>query len=130
MKAFISYSHRDEAKLKRLHKHLVMLRRDGGISDWVDREIKPGEPLDRAISKELDRCQLFLALVSPDFLDSRYCYEKEMTRALERYEAGELVIVPVHPWGSSRRFLRMVRRSVNGRMKIRPFWMWLPNYVV
>ena len=33
--------------------------------------------------------------MSPDFLASRYCYEKEMTRALERYEAGELIIVPI-----------------------------------
>ena len=65
MKAFISYSHRDEAKLERLHKHLVMLRRDGGISDWVDREIKPGEPIDRAISKELDPCQLFFRAREP-----------------------------------------------------------------
>lgn len=95
MKAFISYSHRDEAKLERLHKHLAMLRRDGGISDWVDRKIKAGESIDRTISKELESCQIFLALVSPDFLASQYCYEREMSRAIERFEAGELVIVPV-----------------------------------
>jgi hypothetical protein len=95
MKAFISYSHRDEALLQRLHAHLAMLRREGGISEWYDREIKAGGAIDREISTQLDGCQLFLALVSPDFLNSGYCYDKEMMRAVERHEAGELTIVPI-----------------------------------
>jgi len=72
-----------------------MLRRDGRISDWYDREIKTGGAIDREISAQLDDCQLFLALVSPDFLNSGYCYDKEMKRAIERHEAGELTIVPI-----------------------------------
>lgn len=95
MKAFISYSHRDEVLLQRLHAHLAMLRRDGGISEWYDREIKAGGAIDREISAQLDSYELFLALVSPDFLNSGYCYEKEMKRAIERHEAGELTIVPI-----------------------------------
>jgi hypothetical protein len=94
-KVFISYSHRDEKALERLHKHLVMLRRDGLIETWHDRQIKAGEALDNAISKELERCDLFLALVSPDYLDSKYCYEKEMQRAIKRAEEGTLIIVPI-----------------------------------
>lgn len=81
--------------LQRLHVHLAMLRREGGISDWVDREIKAGADVDREIATQLDSCQLFLALVSPDFLSSGYCYDTEMKRAIERHEAGELTIVPV-----------------------------------
>jgi hypothetical protein len=87
MKAFISYSHRDETKLERLHAHLAMLRCDRGISEWFDREIKAGSTIDRQISDQLESCQLFLALVSPDFLNSGYCYDKEMMRAIERFEA-------------------------------------------
>lgn len=38
---------------------------------------------------------MFLPLVSPDFLASDYCYEREMTRALERHDAGDMRVVPI-----------------------------------
>jgi hypothetical protein len=95
MKAFISYSHRDSAMLDRLHTHLSMLRREGGIAEWHDRKILAGARVDQEISKQLDDCQIFLALVSPDFLASGYCFDKEMSRAIYRHESGELIVVPV-----------------------------------
>jgi hypothetical protein len=95
MKAFISYSHRDEPLLERFHAHLAMLRREGRITSWYDRQIAAGATIDRDIGKQLDSCQIFVALVSPDFLNSGYCYDKEMTRSIERHEAGQLVIIPV-----------------------------------
>ena len=102
MKAFISYSHHDRALLERLHAHLAMLRREGGISDWYDRDIVAGAALEREISKQLESSQLFLALASPDFLASQYCYDKEMTRAIARHDAGKTVVVPIildgHYW--------------------------------
>lgn len=95
MKAFISYSHRDNWALERLHTHLVMLRREGRIVDWFDREILAGDDLDQQISEQLETCDLFLPLVTPDFLASSYCYDKEMTRALERHDTGEVRVVPI-----------------------------------
>lgn len=93
--AFISYSHADDAALGRLHKHLAMLRRDDMLSAWTDHEILAGSRLDAAITKALEGSSLFLALVSPDYLDSSYCYEKEFTRAMELEKAGKLRIVPI-----------------------------------
>ena len=95
MKAFISYSHRDEASLERLHKHMSMLRRDGAIDDWYDREILAGGEIDSEIAAQLEVCEIFLPLVSADFIASDYCYEKEMQRAIERHEAGEIRVVPI-----------------------------------
>ncbi|HET6630751.1 MAG TPA: toll/interleukin-1 receptor domain-containing protein [Woeseiaceae bacterium] len=95
MKAFISYSHHDESALDRLHTHLAMLRREGRIVDWFDREILAGGVLDKEITKQLETCYLFLPLVSPEFLASNYCYETEMARALERHDAGEVRVVPI-----------------------------------
>lgn len=95
MKAFISYSHRDEAALERLHKHMAMLRRDGAIVDWYDREILAGGDIDSEIAAELKACEIFLCLVSADFIASEYCYEKEMLRAIERHEVGEIRVVPI-----------------------------------
>ena len=36
-----------------------------------------------------------LLLISPDFIYSDYCYEREMKRALERHEKGETRVIPV-----------------------------------
>ncbi|MEX2125973.1 MAG: toll/interleukin-1 receptor domain-containing protein [Woeseia sp.] len=95
MQAFISYSHRDEEALDRLHTHLSVLQREGAITTWIDREILAGAELDASISAALESSQLFLILVSPDFLASDYCYEREMTRALERHDEGEARVVPI-----------------------------------
>ena len=95
MKAFISYSHRDEHALAQLHKHLAMLRDEGAIETWFDRDILAGSDIDQEITAQLDACELFLPLVSPDFLDSDYCREKELRRAVERHDVGDVLVVPI-----------------------------------
>jgi hypothetical protein len=93
--AFISYSHRDEKSLDRLHTHLALLRREKLIATWYDRNILAGSNFDRDIATRLKDSDLFLALLSPDFLASDYCYEKEMDVALKRHEEGSLRVVPI-----------------------------------
>jgi len=95
VKTFISYAHQDHVLLDRLHTHLAMLRRDNTISQWYDRDIMAGGDVDREVAEQLNDCRLFLALVSPDFLSSRYCYETEMTNAIRRHDVGEIALVPV-----------------------------------
>lgn len=95
MRAFISYSHNDKAALDRLHVHLKNLTRAGHIETWYDRDILAGSGLDAEIARELDAADLFLLLVSPDFIASDYCVEREMKRALERHAAGEARVVPI-----------------------------------
>lgn len=90
-----SYSHTDEALRDRLEKHLAMLKREGVIEAWHDRRLVPGTPLDAGISAQVERADLFLCLVSADFLASNYCYDVEMTRALERHAAGQAHVMPV-----------------------------------
>lgn len=94
-KVFISYAHEDAKVVERLHKHLAVLRREGRISEWVDREILVGGVVDREISENLDSSDIFLPIDSPNFLNSNYCYEKEMARAIERHEAGKMRIAPI-----------------------------------
>ena len=95
VRVFISYSHRNEAVWGQLYTHFAPLRREGLIEAWFDREILPGGEIDAEIAHELDACDLFLLLVSPDFLASDYCVEREMSRALERHEAGEARVIPI-----------------------------------
>ncbi|UWR38632.1 toll/interleukin-1 receptor domain-containing protein [Sulfitobacter sp. W074] len=95
MRAFISYSHRDKGALERLHVHLKNLIRDGHIETWYDRDILAGSGLDAEIERELEAADLFLLIVSPDFIASDYCVEREMKRALERHAAGNARVVPI-----------------------------------
>jgi hypothetical protein len=85
MHAFISYSHKDTVALDRLHTHLAVLKREGKIVGWYDREILAGGEVDKEIAAKLAGSDLFLALVSPDFLASSYCYDREMAEALTRH---------------------------------------------
>lgn len=95
MNAFISYSHKDEVFLDKLLTHLATLRRDGSIIEWTDEDIRAGSDLNNEISKALKDAGLFIALVSPDYLASNYCYNKEFEYAINRQEEGSLVIVPI-----------------------------------
>lgn len=95
LKVFISYSHLDEHALERFTKHLAVLKREGAIEEWFDQRIAAGGDLDAGISVNLEGCDLFIPLISPDFLSSGYCYDRELKRALERHEQGSMRVVPV-----------------------------------
>ena len=92
---FFSYSHVDENLRDQLEIHLASLRRQGLISSWHDRRIMAGEDFGDAIDNHIDTSDVILLLVSPDFIASDYCYEREMKRALERHERGDARVVPV-----------------------------------
>jgi TIR domain len=95
IRVFISYSHKDEILRKELDKHLTILKRQKKIDTWNDRKIIPGQEFDKAIDDNLEIADIILLLVSPDFLASDYCYEVEMTRAMERHEQSKSVVIPI-----------------------------------
>ena len=92
---FISYSHKDQSLREELQKHLSILKRQGAIETWHDRQISAGSEWQGVIDEHLMSARLILLLVSPDFMASDYCYETEMERALQRHESGEATIVPI-----------------------------------
>ncbi|CAO3414332.1 toll/interleukin-1 receptor domain-containing protein [Azospirillum doebereinerae] len=94
-KLFISYSHKDENLRQELEVQLAMLRRQGLVEIWHDRRIVAGDAVDDTISQHLEEADVILLLLSPDFLASNYCYERETARALERHAAGEARVIPV-----------------------------------
>jgi len=95
MKIFYSYSHKDEQLREQLQTHLMILRREGIISEWHFRKISPGREWEDEIDKNLNSANVILLLISPDFIASDYCYDVEMKRAMERHEAGEARVIPI-----------------------------------
>jgi len=94
-RVFMSYSHKDEELRDQLEVQLTMLKRQGLVDVWHDRRLLPGEHLDWTISEELDRADIILLLVSPDFIASDYCYKIEKGRALERHREGTARLISV-----------------------------------
>ncbi len=92
---FLSYSHVDEALCNELATHLAVLIWNRDIRVWHDRQIGAGEDWRGAIDERLEAAQVVLLLVSSDFLASRYCWDVEMKRALERHHARQAQVIPV-----------------------------------
>jgi len=94
-RVFISYSHKDEAYLHELEKHLTNLKRENLISTWHDRKITAGEEWDKRIDHSLSNSDIILFLISPDFIASDYCIENEVTKAISMHNNKEATLLPV-----------------------------------
>lgn len=95
IRVFFSYSRSDESFKDELEKRLSILQRQGVISSWNDRLIEPGSEWEREIDAQLSTADIILLLVSPDFLNSNYCWDVEVKKAMQRDAAGEARVIPV-----------------------------------
>ncbi len=92
---FYAYAREDEDLRDELEKHLRMLEREGVITSWHDRKIGAGKEWEGEIDTHLNTARVILLLISSDFVDSDYCWDVEVKRAMERHEAGEARVIPV-----------------------------------
>ncbi len=94
IKAFVSFAPEDKALLQRFIRHLSPLKRQGSI-ELYDPLISAGTEWQRVIDAYLENCQLIMLLISSYFMDSDYCYCKQMQRAVERHDSGEVRVIPI-----------------------------------
>ena len=52
---FLSYAHEDEPLLRQLETHLSLLKRQGLISTWYNRQIVPGTNWAKVIDEQLEQ---------------------------------------------------------------------------
>jgi hypothetical protein len=95
VRLFISYSHKDDDWRKEFEPQLAPLKRQGFIEVWHDRRISAGQEWADAIDDNLETAQVILLFISPDFVASDYCYDREMKRALERHHQKQTRVIPV-----------------------------------
>ena len=95
LKVFVSYSHADEKLKDAVLKHLKPLERMNLITEWHDRKLLAGDEWGEEINQNLENADIVLILVSIDFINSKYCYDVELDRALERHAAGQCRVVPI-----------------------------------
>ena len=78
-----------------VRRQLVVFDRQGLIRKWHDRLIPPGDEWRGRIDERLAHSDVILLFVSPNFFDSDYCYEAEMTEAMRRHQANSAKVVPI-----------------------------------
>lgn len=93
---FVSYSHQNTVWLNRLRRPLLQFEHcNENAYHWDDQQMKTGDHWDKGIHEALERMDVFVCLVTLDFLTSRYVRTVELPRALERAKADEIEIVPI-----------------------------------
>jgi hypothetical protein len=95
VKLFISYSHKDEALKNRFDIALKPLKRLNLIDVWQDNLVLPGEEFEKTIFNEISKADVICLLVSPHFIDSDYCFTKEMEEALKHRRENGISVVPI-----------------------------------
>ncbi|HEY7127923.1 MAG TPA: TIR domain-containing protein, partial [Ktedonobacterales bacterium] len=98
-RAFVSYSHKDEQHLQRLHIHLKPYIRDHKVDVWDDTHIAPGTNWHEEIEKGINSAKVAIFLVSADFLASEFIALNELPPLLEAaiHEGTQILSVILSP---------------------------------
>jgi hypothetical protein len=92
---FVSYSHVNAVWFDRLRPVLKFDRCRDKAFAWNDKEMKAGDRWDKEIREALERMDVFVGLVSFEFLASDYINDVELKRAFAREKKNDIEIVPI-----------------------------------
>ena len=81
-KLFISYSHKDADWLELVQTHLAVLRMQGQVTAWSDKELLPGDQWEKGIEAAMAEADVAVLLVSPNFLASEFIMRTELPHLL------------------------------------------------
>ena|ERR1051326_5425907 len=95
LKLFYCYANEDKPVRDALDSHLSGLKWQNLVEVWYDGQIIAGAEWEDEIDKSLESADIVLLLVSAAFLNSKYCYGREMTRALQKHEEGTARVIPI-----------------------------------
>jgi tetratricopeptide (TPR) repeat protein len=117
---FISYSHKDEEEWKdRVVTHLGVLRSQGLINIWEDRQIEAGADWHKNIQDAMKVASIAVILISANSLTSDYILNDEVPPLIERSAKHGVRIFPlvVEPcaWQAVKWLSAMNLRPTDGR---------------
>lgn len=95
LKVFVSYCHKDEELKDDLCAHLAPLTRQEKIEIWQDRALEAGTEWDDVIKTNFEKADVILLLITSWFINSDYCYAKELRWAIDRHDRGEARVIPI-----------------------------------
>ncbi len=71
-----------------------MKREYAELKWWDDRQMVSGE-WEEQILTELEKANIVVLLISPDFMASEYCFKVEMEKALLKYAEKGYLVIPI-----------------------------------
>jgi formylglycine-generating enzyme required for sulfatase activity len=101
MRVFLSYSSKDRQLVEPIH---LALRAQGHTVFFDRADLPPGEEYDERIRRAIEKCQLFVFMVSPDSLQAGSYTLTELSIAEKTWEdpGGRLLPVLLRPIGLDR----------------------------
>ncbi|MFO0942001.1 MAG: toll/interleukin-1 receptor domain-containing protein [Pirellulales bacterium] len=96
VKLFVSYSHENSVWFSKLRPLLKFRNPSSEVAHvWHDQQLEAGHRWDDEIKVALNEMNVFVCLVSYEFLASDYIMTVELKEALLREEKKEVAIVPI-----------------------------------
>lgn len=92
---FISYSHKNEAYKDDFRKMIKPMETGEQWKVWDDRWLLPGDNWNQEILHNLSEANIIVLLLTSDFFNSNYINDIEMTRAIQRHEARDALIIGI-----------------------------------
>ena len=96
IRIFVSYSHVDKDWFAKLRPLLKFNRPADVVHAWHDQELQAGDRWEKEIRAELAQMDIFLCLVSYNFLASSFISDVEMKDAMKREKQDETIILPLY----------------------------------
>jgi AAA15 family ATPase/GTPase len=91
---YIVYTSGDESLYREFEPYIKKLKKSGDIHSYYGRKII-GKKWDHVTSEKLADSRVILLLVSPEFLDTEYCYQEEAHEMVDLHNRGAASVVPV-----------------------------------
>ena len=111
-KIFISYSKFDEKYKEELKSHLVTLKRRDLIETFDDRDIESGDKFDPIIKQKIKECDIFICLISVNFLNVDYIIEQEIPLAITEGKTVLPIVIKPCDWYDAPLFKDIEEKSL------------------
>jgi hypothetical protein len=92
---FVSYSRKDAELMSKLMPLLMDKALDEIAFLYIDTTLIPGEEWASSIESNLKHADVVLLLLTPAFLASDYCMNKELPLAMEQQKKGGCIVMPI-----------------------------------
>ncbi|AYQ33154.1 TIR domain-containing protein [Runella sp. SP2] len=112
-KIFISYSKFDEKYKEELKSHLITLKRRDLIETFDDRDIESGDKFDHVIKQKIKDCDVFICLISVNFLNVDYIIEQEIPLAISEGKTVLPIVIKPCDWYEMPLFKGIEDKSLN-----------------
>ena len=92
---FVIYTLADKDSMLHLLRHLNPLNKDFELSIWHDDPIIPGQPWKTYFESRVHHTDIFLLLVSDNFMNSQFIEQLELKAVIDRHKENKSVVIPV-----------------------------------